>query len=97
MRRASRLAVILSGGVAFGAISLFGTAYSMGTDRPFFRVQSLVIVIGATENEANGGVAPVAVDFNFLTPSSSGSAAPDIISVDGYMFNANSGFDAGHD
>lgn len=69
----------------------------MGTDRPFFRVQSLVIVIGATENEANGGVAPVAVDFNFLTPSSSGSAAPDIISVDGYVFNANSGFDAGHD
>lgn len=63
---------------------------------PFFRAQALVIVIGSTENEANGGVAPVAVDFNLLTPSSSGSAAPDLIGVDGYMFNSNSGFDPAH-
>ena len=66
-------------------------------DRTFFRAQALVIVISSTENEANGGVAPVAVDFNLLTPSSSGSAAPDLIGDDGYMFNSNSGFDPAHD
>ena len=66
-------------------------------DRAFFRAQALVIVIGATENETNGGIAPVAVDFNLLTPSSSGSAAPDLIGDDGYMFNSNSGFDPAHD
>lgn len=66
-------------------------------DRPFFNAQSLVIVIGATENESNGGVAPVAVDFNLLTPATSGAAAIDLIGVDGYVFNSNNGFDAGHD
>lgn len=71
-------------------------AFAMATDRQFFKAQSIVIVIGATENESNGGIAPVAVDFNILTPASSGSAAPDLIGVDGYMFNSNSGFDAGH-
>ncbi len=73
------------------------SALAASTDRPFFRVQSLVIVIGATEDESNGGVAPVAVDFNLLTPATSGAAAPDIIGVDGFVFNSNSGFDAGHD
>ena len=66
-------------------------------DRPFIRTQSIVIVIGATEDEANGGVAPVAVDFNLLTPTNSGFAADDIIGGDGFVFNANSGFDPGHD
>jgi len=66
-------------------------------DRPFFNAQSLVIVIAATEDEANGGVSPVAVDFALLTPSSIGRAAPDLIGVDGFVFNQNSGFDAGHD
>lgn len=70
---------------------------SAAVDRPFFRALPLVVVIAATENETNGGVAPVAVDFNLLLPSSSGSAAPDLIGVDGFVFNANSGFDAGHD
>lgn len=70
---------------------------SAAIDRPFFRVMPLVVVIAATEDETNGGVAPVAVDFNLLTPASSGSAAPDLIGIDGYVFNANSGFDAGHD
>jgi len=66
-------------------------------DRPYFNAKSVVIVIGATENESNGGVAPVAVDFNLLTPASSGSAAPDLITVDGYVFNSRSGFLPGHD
>lgn len=72
-------------------------AYGATTDRLFFRVQSVVVVIGATENEAKGGVAPVVVDFNLLTPGASGSPAADIIGVDGYVFNSNSGFDPGHD
>jgi len=86
-----------------GAVNLWGGA-GLGTqahasvvDRPFFNAQALVIVIAATEDEANGGVAPVAVDFALLTPSSSGSAAPDLIGVDGFVFNQNRGFDAGHD
>jgi hypothetical protein len=66
-------------------------------DRPFFNAQSLVIVIAATEDEANGGTAPVAVDFNLLTPASSGLASPDLIATDGYVFNSNSGFDPGQD
>lgn len=73
------------------------SAYANVVDRPFFSAQSLVIVIAATEDEANGGVAPVAVDFALLTPSSSGSAAPDLIGVDGFVFNQNSGFAPGHD
>ena len=72
-------------------------AHASVIDRPYFKAQSLVIVIGATENESNGGVAPVAVDFNLLTPATSGAAATDLIDGDGYVFNSNSGFDAGHD
>lgn len=47
------------------------TAASTVIDRPFFRALPLVVVIAATEDEANGGVAPVAVDFNLLTPDTS--------------------------
>lgn len=72
-------------------------AFAAPPDHPYFKAQSLVIVIGATESESNGGVAPVAVDFNLLTPATSGSAATDLIGVDGYVFNSNAGFDAGHD
>lgn len=77
--------------------TLFAPATQAAIDRPFFRALPLVVVIAATEDEANGGVAPVAVDFNLLTPASSGTAAPDLIGIDGFVFNANSGFDAGHD
>ena len=66
-------------------------------DRPYFNAMALVVVIGASEDEANGGVSPVAVDFNLLTPDSSGNAAPDLIGSDGFVFNSNSGFDPGHD
>ena len=83
--------------VTVSVLSANSFASSSAVDRAYFRAAALVVVIGATENETNGGVAPVAVDFNLLTPSSSGSAAPDLIAGDGYVFNANSGFDAGHD
>lgn len=76
---------------------LFPVTANSAVDSPFFRALPLVVVIAATEDEANGGVAPVAVDFNLLTPASSGSAAPDLIGIDGYVFNSNSGFDPGHD
>lgn len=85
------------GGLTVMGAGLYVPAQAGLLDSPYFRASAIVIVIGATEDEANGGVAPVAFDFNFLTPASSGSAAPDLIGVDGYVFNANSGFDAGHD
>ena len=88
---------LLSAVCLIGGSLLSAPATEAAIDRPFFRVLPLVVVIAATEDEANGGVAPVAVDFNLLTPASSGSAAPDLIGVDGFVFNANSGFDAGHD
>lgn len=79
------LALVTSGvsSLKSGAIAGFGSqAYASVIDRPFFNAQALVIVIAATEDEANGGIAPVAVDFALLTPSSSGSAAPDLIGAD---------------
>ena len=79
------------------AAGLFSPALASIIDRPFFRANALVVVIGATEDEANGGVAPVVVDFNLLDQSASGSAAVDLIGIDGFVFNSNSGFDAGHD
>jgi len=87
---------------AFSYLAVIGTgaylpAQASVLDRPYFRANAIVIVIGATEDETNGGVAPVAFDFNLLTPASSGSAAPDLIGTDGYVFNSNGGFDAGHD
>ncbi|WP_371397103.1 hypothetical protein [Fretibacter rubidus] len=88
---------LLTALTAFGVAASAMPAYAATTDRPYFRAQSLVIVIGATEDEANGGVAPVAVDFNLLTPASSGTAAPDLIAGDGFVFNSNAGFDPGHD
>lgn len=60
-------------------------------DRPFMRAQSVVIVIGANDFSNNGGSAPVAVDFNLLDDTPSGSAAPDIIGVDGVTTNFNTG------
>ena len=83
-------ACLMTGGV-------FSPAIANIIDRPFFNATAMVIVIGAIEDEANSGVAPVAVDFNLLTPASSGSAAPDLIGSDCFVFNANSGFDPGHD
>ena len=87
-------------GTASSLLLLSGSvspAMASVSDWPFFNATALVVVIGATEDEANGGVAPVAVDFAILTPASSGSAAPDLIGSDGFVFNSNSGFDPGHD
>ena len=90
-----KLAVSVSAFLA--ATCLVPMSANSAVDSPFFRAMPLVVVIAATEDEANGGVAPVAVDFNLLTPASSGSAAPDLIGIDGFVFNSNSGFDPGHD
>jgi len=92
----AKLGVLTAGVLVAGGL-LYAPKINAAIDRPFFRVLPLVVVIAATEDEANGGVAPVVVDFNVLTPASSGSAAPDLIGIDGFVFNANSGFDAGHD
>ncbi len=96
--KASAMSAVLTLAALVASASLYApTAHAASTDRPFFKAQSLVIVIGATEDEANGGIAPVAVDFNLLTPASSGTAAPDLIGVDGYVFNSKAGFNPGHD
>ena len=93
--RWKRLAV--SAAIILAGCSLMPvTATSAVIDRPFFRALPLVVVIAATEDEANGGVAPVAVDFNLLTPDTSGAAAHDLIGVDGFVYNSNAGFDPGH-
>lgn len=92
------LKTVVTTAILLAGVGLYpATATSAVIDSPFFRVLPLVVVIAATEDETNGGVAPVAVDFNLLTPASSGSAAPDLIGVDGFVFNSNAGFDAGHD
>lgn len=83
--------------LTMGAVASLQPAMADVIDRPYFNAQALVIVIGATENETNGGIAPVAADFALLTPASSGGQAVDLIAADGYVFNSNSGFDAGHD
>lgn len=83
--------------VLMGTTSVGVMTYASTLDRPFFRALSLVVVVAATEDEANGGVAPIAVDFNLLTPASSGSAAPDLIGDDGFVFNSRAGFLPGQD
>ena len=59
-------------------------------DRPFFRAQSIVVVMGGDDFSENAGTALFAVDFNLLT-SASGTAANDIIGVDGVATNYNTG------
>lgn len=75
----------------------FMTASASVLDRPFFNARALVVVIGATEDETNGGTAPFVVDFALLDQTPSGTEAFDLISGDGFVVNANSGFDPGHD
>ena len=89
-----KLALLSVLGVAASAYTL---GYAAVIDRPFFRADALVVVIAATEDEANNGAAPVVVDFHLLENAVSGAAAPDLIGLDGFVFNANSGFDPGHD
>ena len=79
-------------GGAVGAVGLVGlNAVAATVDRPFFRANSVVIVIGANDFSENGGVAPVAVDFNVLDNVAPATAAPDIIAGDGVTVNFNTG------
>lgn len=79
-------------GVVVGAVTVVGLNAAAATiDRPFFRAQSVVILIGASDFSENGGVAPVAVDFNLLDNVSPASPANDIIGVDGVTVNFNTG------
>ena len=78
-------------------VPAFTTAAASVIDRPFFNATALVVVIGATEDETNGGEAPVVVDFALLDKTLSGTEAVDLIRGDGFVVNANSGFDPGHD
>ena len=89
-----KLTLLCAVGLTAGPYTL---AHAAVNDRPFFRADALVIIIAATEDEANGGESPVVVDFNLLTNAPSGSAAPDLIGLNGFVFNANSGFDPGQD
>ena len=59
-------------------------------DRPFFRAQSIVIVMGGDAFSEDAGTAPFAADFNLLN-SASGTQANDIIAADGVSMNYNSG------
>ncbi len=77
-------------------LTLSPPAYGAGGDRPFFRASSIAIVIGASANETDGGVVPIASDFVFLN-GPSGTQAADIIAANGYAMNSSSGWVAGHD
>ena len=95
MKRSVKITSALLGCVLMSG--LVPPALAQITDRAFFSANALVVVIAATEDEANGGQAPFVVDFALLDFTPSGSAAFDLIRGDGFVFNANSGFDAGHD
>lgn len=78
-------------GVSAFLATLLGMSAHAGTlDRPFFRAQAIVVVMGGDDFSENGGTAPFAVDFNLLT-SASGTAANDIIAADGVTMNYNTG------
>lgn len=80
------------------AVSASQTAGASALDKPFFRAASIVIVIGGSDFSNNGGQAPVAYDFNLLDSVPSGTAATDIIGVDGVTTNFNTGqFNASED
>jgi len=69
----------------------FAPALANVVDRPYFNAGSIVIVFGADDFEEDGGVAPVVYDFYLLDNVSSGTAATDIIGVDGRTINYNTG------
>ncbi|MEP6341686.1 MAG: hypothetical protein ABJ275_00055 [Maricaulaceae bacterium] len=73
------------------ALSLSCVAAASVLDRPFFRANATVVVIGAGDFNDNGGVAPVVFDFLHLENGVSGTAATDLIGLDGRPVNLNSG------
>ena len=75
---------------AIGLAAICTTANASVIDRPYFRAESIVIVFGASDFVENGGIAPVAFDFNLLD-TASGTAATDLIGVDGVTANFNTG------
>ncbi|MCF6274849.1 MAG: hypothetical protein L3J05_03705 [Robiginitomaculum sp.] len=85
---------VCTGTAAFAYSGIFllqSVTSSAGTvDRPFFRAQSIVVVLGGDDFSENGGTALFAVDFNLLD-SASGTLANDIIAADGVTTNYNTG------
>lgn len=78
-------------GLAALTLALWGTtANGAVVDRPYFNADAMVIVFGASDFAENGGVAPVVFDFNLLD-TATGTAATDLIGVDGTTINYNSG------
>lgn len=80
-----------SGALVGAAFFAGDNAYAGTVDRPFFRANAVVIVIGASDSSENAGEAPVAVDFNLLDNVPTGTVANDIIGLDGYTTNFNGG------
>jgi hypothetical protein len=88
--------VFIRSAVVVASLCAVPTAIATQIDRPFFRANSVVIVIGATDDDTSGGVAPVVVGFNLLT-SAPNTRSDDIIGVDGYVMNSQSGWVPGLD
>ena len=82
---------VKAGALLVACTALSAPALGAAMDRPFIRVSSIVIVMGANDFSNNGGDAVFAVDFNVLNNVPSGTAAPDIIGVDGVTVNYNTG------
>lgn len=76
--------------ISIYALTSSSNAVAGTLDRPFFRAQSIVIVMGGDVFSEDGGTALFAVDFNLLD-SASGTAANDIIAADGVTTNFNTG------
>lgn len=90
------MGVFIRGAVIAGSLCAANAARAGFLDRPFLRASSVVIVIGATEDDTSGGAAPYVVDFNLLT-SAPNTPAHDIIGVDAYVMNSQSGWLPGLD
>lgn len=73
------------------AMTLSGVAAASVIDRPFFRANATVVVFGASGFNNEGGTAPVVYDFLHLENDVSGTAATDLIAVDGHPINFNNG------
>ncbi|MEE9347012.1 MAG: hypothetical protein V3U82_02375 [Robiginitomaculum sp.] len=86
-----RRAALSLAALALASAALPHSANAAAADRPFLRAASVVIVFGGSDFSDNGGLAPVAYDFNLLDDSPSGAATPDIIGADGVTINYNNG------
>ena len=73
------------------AVLAVSVAHASVLDRPYFKANGVVVVIGGNDFSEDGGTAPVAVDFLLLTDVSSGNAAPDLIAADGVTTHYGNG------